>query len=228
VALPATGRAQTVTFVNATQITIPGTYTGPATPYPSSVNVSGLSGTVARASVLLIDVTATGNSDELDLALVGPTGEKVMLWSDACGSTGFTDREFLFDDSATAFLSDPGPCPAGTYMASNYEDPALDDLSALGAGPSPPYNNKLSFFNGISPNGTWGLYAFSDTDGDLLEIGGWALTLEIQPPPAPAATTQIVAPQETGQRAAAQAKCKKKKTKKTRKKCRKKAQLLPL
>lgn len=216
-ALPATGRAQTVSFVNATEIRIPGTFTGPATPYPSGVTVSGFSGTVAKATVLLIDVEPGGNIDALDLALVGPNGAKVMLWSDACGTTGFADREFTFDDSAATFLSNGGPCAAGTYLLSNYEDPALDDLSAGGAGPAPPYSNSLSLFNGISPNGTWGLFAFSDTAADFIKIGGWALTLEIQPPPP-----------VTGQRAAALKKCKKKRTKRARKRCRRTAQQLPV
>jgi hypothetical protein len=237
-ALPATGRAQTVSFVNATEISIPGTFVGPATPYPSSVNVSGLSGTVTKASVLLIDVSAGGNIDALDLALVGPTGEKILLWSDACGTTGFEDREFAFDDSAPTFLSNGGPCPAGTYMASNYLGaPATepDDLSAGGAGPSPPYNNRLSFFNGSSPNGTWSLFAFSDTSADFIDIGAWALTLQIEPtpppppppPPAAAAASPIAVPQATGQRAAALKKCKKKRTRKARKRCKRKAQQLP-
>jgi hypothetical protein len=226
-ALPATGRSQTVSFVNGSEISIPGTFTGPATPYPSSVTVSGFSGTVTKATVLLIDVGAGGNIDALDLALVGPNGAKVMLWSDACGTTGFADREFTFDNSAATFLSNGGPCAAGTYLPSNYEDPALDNLSAGGAGPAPPYNNSLSLFNGISPNGTWGLYAFSDTAADFIKIGAWALTLEIQPPP-PATRDRT-----TGRRAAALKRCKKQRHKrhwshKRLKKCKRKANLLPL
>jgi hypothetical protein len=223
-AIPATGRAETATYVNATEITIPGTYVGPATSaYPSSVSVSGLSGTVAKASVLLIDVSAGGNIDALDLALVGPTGERILLWSDACGTTGFSDREFGFDDSAQTFLSNGGPCAAGTYMASNYFDLPDDNLSA-GGGPSPPYDNALSFFNGTSPNGTWSLYAYSDTSADFIHIGAWALTLDIQPEPAPAGAA---VPQQTGQRAAALKKCKKRHGK-ARKKCKKKARQLPI
>jgi hypothetical protein len=215
-ALPAAGRAQTASFTNETDIVIPGTYIGPANPYPSSVSVSGLSGPVAKASVLLSDVNPGGVIDALDLALVGPTGVKVMLWSDACGNNPFDDQAFVFDDSAAVFLSNLGPCAAGTYLPSNYEDPALDNLSAGGAGPSPPYTNSLSAFNGTSPNGSWGLFAYSDSDNDFIRIGGWTLTLQIQPPAA------------TGQRAAALKKCKKKRTKKARKRCRKKARRLPV
>lgn len=225
-ALPATGRAQTAYFVNPTQISIPGTYIGRATPYPSSINVSGLSGTVAKASVLLIDVSAGGNIDALDLALVGPSGEKILLWSDACGTTGFMDREFAFDDSAQTFLSNSGACAADTYLPSNYFDAPDDDLSA-GGGPAPPYDNRLSFFNGTSPNGSWSLYAYSDTSADFIRIGAWELTLDIQPVPAGApAPIPTKAPQRTGKRAAALKKCKKKRGK-ARKKCRRRAKRLP-
>lgn len=220
-ALPATVRGQT--FLNPTDISIPGTYTGPATPYPSNISVAGLSGTVSKATVLLLGVDAGGNIDALDLVLAGPNGAKIMLWSDACGNNAFTARDYGFDDSAGMFLSDPGPCAAGTYKPSNYEDPALDNLST-GGGPAPPYTNSLTAFNGSSPNGNWGLFAFSDTGPDFITIGGWALTLEVQPP---AAAPQAAAPTTTGLRAAALKKCKRKRGK-ARKKCRKKARQLPV
>jgi hypothetical protein len=225
---PSPGQAQTVTFVEPTDINIPGGFTGGATPYPSTIIVGGLSGTVTRASVLLLGVDAGGNIEALDLVLVGPNGGKVMLWSDACGSLGpFDDLDYGFDDATGTFLSDPGPCAAGPYMPSNYENPALDNLSVglnSAGGPTPPYTNSLSAFNGIPPNGNWNLFAYSDTNADFIEIGAWALFLTIQPPPP--VTTPAPAT-ETGQRAAALAKCKKKRGK-AKRRCKRKARQLPL
>jgi hypothetical protein len=211
-AAPATGSAQTATFVNPNMTRYPGTYVGKATPYPSSVSVAGLSGTVVDASVQLIAVEALGNLESMDLVLMGPGGQKVMLWSDACGSEPFEGRAYTFEDSGLGYLSDPGPCPAGTYKPSNYENPALDDLSAGGLGPAPPYLNSLSVFDGTPPNGTWSLFMFSDSSADVLTIGAWALTLTIQPPPA--TPTSQAAPASTSK------KCKKKRGK--RKKCKRK------
>jgi hypothetical protein len=222
-AAPASGQTQTVTFVEPTDITIPGAFTGGATPYPSTIIVGGLSGTVTRTSVLLLGVDAGGNVDALDLVLTGPNGGQVMLWSDACGNNAFDDLDFGFDDGAVGFLSDPGACAAGSYKPSNYENPGLDNLSA-GGGPAPPYTNSLAVFNGASPNGTWRLFAFSDTDADFIEIGSWTLFLTIQPP-APASPSST--PAATGQRAAALKKCKQKR-RKARKRCKRKARQLPL
>ena len=226
-AAPASSHAQTVSFVNSTDISIPGIFTGPATPYPSTIGVAGLAGTVTKTSVVLLDLDAGGQIEALDLVLVGPNGGKVMLWSDACGNVGFDDRDYSFDDAAGMFLSDPGPCAAGGYKPSNYEDPALDNLSG-GGGPAPPYTNSLGgAFNGISPNGNWGLFAYSDINGDFIRIGAWALTLAIQPPAPANPQAPSVTTTATGQRAAALAKCKKKRGK-ARRKCKRRAQQLPL
>src|SRR4029078_1573421 len=78
-ALPGTARAET--FLNPNSIHIPGAFMGAATPFPSTISVAGRTGTTTKATVTLIDVDSGGNSDELDLVLVGPGGQKVVLWS---------------------------------------------------------------------------------------------------------------------------------------------------
>ena len=221
-ALPGAARAET--YVNATNIQIPGAYIGPATAgYPTSIDVAGVGGTISRVSVLLIDVDIGGNRDELDLALVRPGGQKVMLWSDACGIGGtVADQEFAFDDAFSP-MANAGPCPPGAYAPSNYAGgaPEPDNLS-MGGGPTAPFSSALAAFNGGSPNGTWSLYAYSDENGDFFDIGAWALTLQVQPFP------QVPLLDTTGRRAAALAKCQKKRKKKARRKCRRKANQLPV
>jgi hypothetical protein len=226
--LPAAARAETRTFVNLTDLfpTANAGTSGPPTHYPSGINVTGLSGTVTNVTVSVIGYRSS-SPDDTDMAIVGPNGQKVMLMSDACGlnpSTAQNDN-WTFDDSAQTFLSDNGPC--GNYQLAsvkptNYENPDNDDLTP-GGGPAGPYLNSLSLLAGGSPNGAWNLFVTDDNAVGYVgfDISGWALNLEIQPPPA-------AAPQTTGQQAAALAKCKSKKTKKARRKCRQKAQSLPL
>jgi hypothetical protein len=235
--LPAAARAETHTFLNLTQLTPSGgagTF-GPAFPsFPSSIAVSGLSGTVSKATVTLINYHSS-SPDDADVVLTGPNGQKVMLMSDACGESNpgmgvsfeAVEENWTFDDAAATFVPNNGPCPTGqtaSFKPSNYEDPSLDDLST-GGGPVGPYLNSLSLLAGGSPNGAWNLFSLDDNAACCFGFGisGWALTLEVQPPAAgPAAVAA------TGQRAAALAKCKGKKTKKARRKCRQKAQALPL
>ncbi len=77
-----------VTLTNATPIVIPagapGMTTGPASPYPSTINVAGLGGTVTRVTVTLNGLRHTF-PDDLDILLVGPGGS-VILMSDAGGA----------------------------------------------------------------------------------------------------------------------------------------------
>jgi len=72
-----------VAFTNTTTITIPAI--GPASPYPSNISVSGLSGTVVQVTVT-INGLLHAIPDDLDFLLVGPAGQNAIIWSDAGGS----------------------------------------------------------------------------------------------------------------------------------------------
>jgi hypothetical protein len=209
--LPTVARAETRTFLDTTDLFPTGFagIVGPANQYPSSIVVSGLSGTVTKATVTLIGYRSS-SPDDTDMVITGPNGQQVMLMSDTCGINPSTlqNDNWTFDDSAPTFLSNNGPCPnyqEASFKPSNYlgETPEPDDLTP-GGGPAPPYVNALSFLAGASPNGAWNLFVADDNATGYVgfDIGAWALTLEVQPPPA-----------ATGQQAAAPKKCKKKKGK---------------
>lgn len=53
-----------------------------ATPYPSTVAVSGLVGTITDVNLRLQGVTH-GNADDLDVMLVSPSGKRSVVMSDA-------------------------------------------------------------------------------------------------------------------------------------------------
>ncbi|MEO8574416.1 MAG: hypothetical protein ABI481_10640, partial [Pyrinomonadaceae bacterium] len=90
VSLLGAGAMQAQTFNNSAPITVPAgaptTTNGPASPYPSNITVAGFSGTVARATVTLTNVSHTFPAD-IDILLVGPTGAKVILMSDTGGGS---------------------------------------------------------------------------------------------------------------------------------------------
>jgi hypothetical protein len=223
---------------------------GPAFDYPSTATVSGVPGIVTKVSVTVFSLTSA-SPDDIDMVLVGPNEEQVMLMSDACGSTGFSDRTWTFDDAAPTFLPDSGPCNGpsalGTFKPSNYENPALDDLSKEGGGPPPPYSNALSDLTGGSAEGEWELFVLDDNSAATgFVFNAWALNLEVEPPPPPSPLIQTVfvpapatlaapgtgtavapKPGPTGKRAAALAKCKAKKGKAQKAKCKAKARKLP-
>lgn len=174
-------------FDNTTAMTIPATGTGtsagaPASVYPSTIDVSGLPDEIDSLTVTLNGLSHTF-PDDLDMLLVGPGGQRMVLMSDA-GSTGdLTGVTLAFDDAAAGLLPDSTRIVAGTYRATNYG--ATDSFPAPApAGPhsQPPTAGTAtlaSTFAGASPNGTWALYIVDDAGVDVGSLsGGWSLSFK--------------------------------------------------
>jgi subtilisin-like proprotein convertase family protein len=161
----------TRSFTNATAITIP--LLGAATPYPSTINVAGLGGTISSLTLTLRGITHTW-PDDLDVLLVGPAGQKVLVLSDVGGGNGLNSVTITLSDAAAAALPDTGAIVSGTYKPTDF-DPTSDTFAA--PAPAGPYASTLSAFNGQSPNGTWSLYVFDDGAGDQGSMAGWNLTI---------------------------------------------------
>jgi sugar lactone lactonase YvrE len=153
-------------------------------PYPSSITVSGLAGTVSKVTVTLRDLRLQ-SPDRADLAflLVGPRGQSSILMS-GVGMDGVGKSLTLtFDDAAPSSLTN-NPA-SGTYKPS-----PLDPGPLPPPAPAGPYGTTLSVFNGTSPNGEWKLYAVNSNDGPSVctilgegcaELGGWSLTITTTP-----------------------------------------------
>lgn len=164
----------TSTFTNAMPIVIP--ESGKASVYPSTIAVSGLTGTVTKVTATLRGYSHSW-PDDVDVLLVGPGGQKVMLLSD-CGGGNARDGVMLsFDDNAAAVVPDSAVIPAGTYKPTNY-DTTSDNLPA--PAPGAPFGGALSAFNGQNPNGNWMLFVQDDGSLDSGSITqGWTLSLTI-------------------------------------------------
>lgn len=165
------------TRANSASVLVP--VGGPASPYPSTIDVSGMTGQVSRIRVGLHGVNH-GFPDDIDVLLVAPNGQGAVLMSDAGGEVRAQGVNLTFDDSAGAALPDGGPIVSGQYRLSNYEG-AADDFTELA--PSGPFVTSLGELSGVNPNGTWSLYVVDDffLDGGDIE-NGWSLTLETSVP----------------------------------------------
>ena len=158
-------------FANPASIGIPSS--GVAAPYPSNIVVSGFAGTVSKVTVALTNLNHTF-PDDVDVLLVGPTGAKMILMSDAGGGLDVLNVTLNFDDTAPGALPDSTQIVSGTFRPTNF----LTGDTFPAPAPPGPYGSALSVFNGLNPNGTWSLYVFDDASGDLGNIsGGWNLTL---------------------------------------------------
>ncbi|HEK9102331.1 hypothetical protein KFD70_22905 [Bacillus pfraonensis] len=165
----------TATFSNLSPIVLPSE--GPAIPYPSSIHVTGLSGEVTQITVTLIGLTHIF-PDDVDILLVGPQGQNVILMADAGGGFEVNSVILNFNDSAQTLLPDESQIVSGTFQPTNYLgiDPILIDTFPSPA-PPPPYGSTLSVFNGIDPNGVWNLFVFDDFVVFEGSIIGWTLNI---------------------------------------------------
>jgi hypothetical protein len=148
--LPASAGADTRTFLSVDHLDpfgLAGTF-GAANVFPSRIVVHGFRGKVTKATVTVIDYHS-GSPADTDMLLSRRKGPKVMLMSDVCGSTSLAFDSWIFDDSASSFLSGIGPCPSGEvkrFRPSNFlgNAPEPDDLSVVG-GPGTPVQECALF-----------------------------------------------------------------------------------
>jgi subtilisin-like proprotein convertase family protein len=177
-----TGSPQT--FSNTNYIGLDDTVTR-ATPYASTINVSGQSGVISNLRVTLTGVSHTF-SQEVDMLLVSPNGRSLILLSDA-GASAITNVNLTFDDSAPGGVSQTS-ITSGTYKPTNYSDGFFENGDAF-PNPAPlrPYiesfSSQLSSFNGFSPNGEWKLFVTDDRGNSNSGTisGGWSLDITTSP-----------------------------------------------
>jgi M6 family metalloprotease-like protein/uncharacterized repeat protein (TIGR01451 family) len=178
--------AKVWTFANANTITIPDS--GTASPYPSTINVSGVTGLLDKVTVTLANLNHTFIED-VDVLLVGPNGQKVMLMSDCGNPAAVANTTVTLDDAAAAALPDDGQIFSGSYQSADYEPG--DSFAAPAPGGAP--GTALAIFKNTDPNGTWSLYIVDDASGDFGAVSnGWSLnftTVNPLPPTADLAAT---------------------------------------
>jgi subtilisin-like proprotein convertase family protein len=174
---------------NSAGITIASTATpNAASPYPSSINVSGLNTGTVKVSVTLNSFSHTWPRD-VDIMLEAPTGQKVMLMSDAGGTNpGVSNLNLTFDEEATANLPSSGTgYTSGTYKPTNYSDGEGGDTFPAPASGTP--SNSFTDLKGLDPNGTWKLWVVDDSQVDSGSIGSWCLNLST--PASPSAVNLV-------------------------------------
>ncbi|MGA2540612.1 MAG: Calx-beta domain-containing protein [Verrucomicrobiota bacterium] len=194
----------TTTFSNPGLISVPATNfvpnpaEGPSGPYPSSIPVSGVAGSVGKVTVTVSNLTHSLPSD-IEIVLVSPA-TNALLMNDVGGAygVGVTNFTVTFDDAAATYLSSNQlvnnisvtnkPTPyINEYVNvnGNYSNVTLfvgNNWGILPVMPSPapanPYPTNLAIFSGTAANGTWSLYVADTQAEDYGAISnGWSLNL---------------------------------------------------
>src|SRR5256714_10053185 len=199
------GVVREATFSNSSAITI--NDSSAATPYPSIINVTSSPNNITNLTVTITGFSHT-NAADVDMLLVGPTGAKMLIWSDVGGDSpggNVSNLTITLSDAATHFMGRPGATggdattlASGTFKPTNCNSvnqcDTVNNGSANDTFPSPapsgPYlsNSPLasvgtstiaSIFNNTNPVGQWKLYVSDDAGGDAGSIsGGWSLNIK--------------------------------------------------
>jgi subtilisin family serine protease len=164
---------------------------GPATPYPSTLTVSGLSGVIGNEPNSL-QVRINGFSHtypgEVSFLLEGPTGARLLIQSFVAEGEDANNHVYTISDAGAEKMS-----TSALVQGSVYKPTALSLSNGFSLpnfpspGPGNSYNNPgpanngtatlISTFGGTNPNGTWSLYVKDEFSGDRGRIDNWSLDI---------------------------------------------------
>ncbi|MFN8445952.1 MAG: DUF11 domain-containing protein [Caldilineaceae bacterium] len=178
-------RTVAATFDNLAPLTLPDSPVLSPTVadlYPSVINVANVVDSVVNVAVTLHHLSHS-QADDLDILLVGPSGDSVTLMSDVGRSVALNDITLEFTDSAP-LLPALGSVSSGQYRPTNNATEggdATDTYPAPGPGGLSDARPLLGRFNNKLANGAWKLYVVDDhADHGGALLGGWSLTLTTQ------------------------------------------------
>src|SRR2546423_1696420 len=118
--LPIMASAGLLTLSNPAPIIINDSVNPPtsATPYGSSINVTGWVGQVISTATVSLVGFSHQYPDDVDVLLLGPQGQKAMLMSNVGGSTpgySVTNLTLTLNDDANSALPLEAPLTSGTF-----------------------------------------------------------------------------------------------------------------
>lgn len=153
---------------------------GPADPYPSSIPVAGVSGTVTKVTVGFTDLDNTDETDDLSFMLQGPGGQTVRLMNGAGGMGGAFNVNLIFELGRRRSFGVPGACQ-GRVQAHRQPARRLHG----GPGTPPPYGQALSTFDGVDANGDWRLFMVDYEIPGNGSLKAWSLNITTEADPDP-------------------------------------------
>jgi len=177
--------AGSVTFSNSQFLAINDGTNPPtkATPYPSSLVVTGPSGfVVSKVTVQLYGLTHS-YPDDIDMLLVGPAGQNAVILAYVGGGHAVTNISLTLDDDAPSSLPYSGPLVSGTFKPTNRRCSVGACYTNFPTAPTTTGAPSLQTFKGTNPYGTWNLFVVDDSYPDGGSISnGWSLAVTVTVP----------------------------------------------
>jgi hypothetical protein len=199
----------TGSFCDAGTITMPGQ--DDTSPYPSVINVTGISNAVATVSVTLDGFSWSPSANAVHLLLVAPSNQAFEFFA---ATTDASAGNYTFSDTGTQITEadEEGALSPGTWQPAVYTEPppAEDVFTPEPPNPAPQVASSFTVaaprgnpgagtfentFNGATANGAWSLFVYDDagTTAAGSITGGWCLDIT-QASGAATTTTVTTAP----------------------------------
>jgi hypothetical protein len=126
--------------------------------------------------------------------LVGPRGQAVVLMNDVGGGSkeAVTGVNLRFDDEAPYGVPAFEALEPKSYQPTNAENPLAEyppPAPEMPLEPGPP--TSLGVFDGTDPNGTWRLFGFDDSRGQVSAMDGWSLHIRWSDAAGPGGTVAV-------------------------------------
>ncbi|MBK6903467.1 MAG: HYR domain-containing protein [Saprospirales bacterium] len=156
----------TQTFAQNTTITIPNF--GNASPFPSTISVSGLPTSGVSLQNVVFNNLSHEDPDDMDIYLIGPNNQVIWIMSDAGGGGNINNFDLTFEDGGTALSTSTFGQQYNLCAGRSDEEAEPPGGATL--------ISSLSGFSG-NMNGTWSLYIVDDSnDSNSGDLEDWFLT----------------------------------------------------
>jgi hypothetical protein len=163
---------------------------GAATPYPSEIFVTGLTGNINTLTVNLNNISSS-DVQLTDLLLVGPTGAALIPFASVGDGSTISGVNITLQDSASSLIPGGSPLTSGSYKPTSI----TGGTTLVFPSPAPTTNASnyaatdgsatlTSQFGNTAPNGTWELFAMaSGANSSTVFNGGWCVNISTSSAP---------------------------------------------
>jgi subtilisin-like proprotein convertase family protein len=145
-----------------------------ATPYPSTITVRDVTGTIQSVQVKLNGLNHAW-PDDLDIFLMAPNGHVAAVLSDAGGEADLANVNLVFHDDGSNVIPDGTAITSGTYRPFNHNP--IESLPPGGVG---VIGNNLTALAAGGVNGEWKLFVSDDLPSvDGGSLASWELEFDV-------------------------------------------------
>ena len=151
---------------------------GPASPYGSTIDVSGMDGGIIDVNLILLGVDHQRPEDIS--VMLQHAGRTTVVMREAGGDTALRNTNIMLDNEAAETLPDDDPILGNRAYEPQDYDPTDPPTPFGGGAPGVTDTDPreyLDIFNGVTANGAWTVWIRDDQAPIAGSLDGWQLEI---------------------------------------------------